>query len=74
MRPSTLITGQPHTKDCVMKLSGGMAQIPLYAKFSTCPWKHDDLKTVVPSVAELDMTITGNVIICSNVHPTMSEK
>ena len=44
MRPSTLIFGQPHTKDCVMKLSGGMAQIPLHAKFSTCPSKHSDFK------------------------------
>jgi len=37
MRAPTLIFGQPHTKDCVMKLSGGMAQIPLHAKFSACP-------------------------------------
>jgi len=34
MRDSTLIFCQPHTKDCVMKLSGGMTQIPLHAKFS----------------------------------------
>jgi len=35
MRPSSLIFGQPHTKYCVMKPSGGMAQIPLHAK---CPF------------------------------------
>jgi len=34
MRSSSLILGQPNTKYCVMKLCGGMAQIPLHAKFT----------------------------------------
>jgi len=73
MRSSSLILGQPNTKYCVIKLCGGMAQIPLHAKLTTCPCKHGDLKTAIPSVVELDITITENVKISSNVHPAMSD-
>jgi len=36
-------------------------------------WRHGDFKTAVPSVVELDMMITENMIISPNVHPAMSD-
>jgi len=56
-----------------MKLKNGMAQIPLHAKFNTCPWKDGDFKTVVPNISELDMIVTENMKIFPNVHPPMSD-